>query len=74
MEWPITPWSFEPQINIVAAWFTQPSACVCVVVLFVAFFGLAANLFLFEHRAKAVATQAASVSLDMLTHPGLRIQ
>ena len=74
MEWPITPWTVEPQINCVAAWFTQPSACVrvpcvcvcvcvCVVVLFVAFFGLAANLFLFEHRAKAVATQAASLSL-----------
>ena len=48
--------------------------CVCVVVCFVAFFGLAANLFLSKHRAKAVATQAASVSLDMLTHPGLRVQ
>jgi hypothetical protein len=41
---------------------------VCVVVFFVAFFGLAAYLFLFKHRAKAVATQAASVSLDMFIH------
>ena len=39
--------------------------CVCVVVCFVVVFGLAANLFLFNHKAKPVATQAASVSLDM---------
>ena len=42
--------------------------CVCVVVFCVAFFGLAANIFLFKHRVKAVATQAASGSVYTFKH------
>jgi hypothetical protein len=53
----------------VVVWLNQPEVCQCVLgSSFLPFTGPVVILFsLAEHRSKAMATEAASVSLNMLT-------